>query len=90
MINVQQIVFFISIILLILFLLTGCTRVEYKPVPVPVKCEITLKEKPTTSRYDVNYLKSVLIYADEMECDLHFCVTGEVKKNCKINKKEEK
>ena len=69
-----------SFILLTLFafllLINGCaTRVIYKEVKVPIKCNIDLPKKPLIKETDlITSFKEFLIYSEVLEEDLKFCV----------------
>lgn len=60
--------------ILAIFLFTGCSVVRTEFVKVPVKCEI---EKPKQQVYkddEVEFVKSLTIYTEELEKALEFCV----------------
>lgn len=59
------------------YILFGCspkTVVEYKPVNVPVKCEIDLPTKPVYTGDVVKDNISITKYAEEVENALQFCI----------------
>lgn len=78
---------FIIILLVATFIcLSACcpsrTVTMEKPVYIPTKCDVVPPTRPHSDVIDAHYLKRVLMYTDFLECDLHFCVTGEVKSEC--------
>lgn len=66
------------LLVLTILLFTGCSVVKTEFVKVPIKCEI---EKPKQQVYkddEVEFVKSLTIYTEELEKALEFCV-GELK-----------
>lgn len=64
--------------ILIVFLFTGCSVVKTEFVKVPTKCEI---ERPKQQAYkddEVEFVRSLTIYTEELEKALEFCV-GDLK-----------
>lgn len=59
---------------LLALLFTGCSTVKTEFVKVPVRCEI---EKPRQQAYkedEVQFVKSLTIYTEELEKALEFCI----------------
>lgn len=59
---------------LLALLFTGCSAVKTEFVKVPVRCEI---EKPKQQAYkedEVQFVKSLTIYTEELEKALEFCI----------------
>lgn len=80
--KIPTIVTFLPVLLVLsvlaVLLFTGCSVVQTEFVKVPVKCEI---EKPKQQAYkddEVEFVKSLTIYTEELEKALEFCV-GELK-----------
>lgn len=72
MTKILTIVTFLPVLTGLLF--TGCSVVQTEFVKVPVKCEI---EKPKQRGYkddEVEFVKSLTIYTEELEKALEFCV----------------
>lgn len=67
---------YVYIILISLFLFGCSTKIEYRDVIIPVKCEVDIPPAPTTTVYDAEYLKEVLIYTELLKSRLEFCVNG--------------
>lgn len=67
---------------LISLIFMGCAQVVVKevPVPTPVKCQIELKPRPIQRCISPEYLREVLIYTEELERDLKFCIEGNIEK----------
>lgn len=59
--------------------LSGCTRYIEKKVlvPVPVKCQVPVRERPHSDKEDPEFLKKILIYVEQLENDINFCINGE-------------
>ncbi|WP_104740916.1 hypothetical protein [Helicobacter bizzozeronii] len=54
---------------------TACTpRVVYKNVYIPTKCKVLKPVRPHKSLNTLEYLKALLIYTQELEKDLDFCL----------------
>lgn len=72
----------IIFLLSISFLLSGCSHTIIKevPVPTPVKCQIKIRSRPIHEYISPEYLRDLLIYTEELERDLRFCVDGEIEK----------
>lgn len=53
----------------------GCvaTKVEYKQVYIPIKCDVPKRERPQRSTNIVETLKSILVYTMTLEKDLQIC-----------------
>lgn len=73
----------ILIIFFISFIIIGCsTKTEYKHIYIPTKCEIDMPKKPIYKDDEVLFARDLTIYSLLLECKLHFCLTGEIKKEC--------
>ncbi|BCZ19517.1 hypothetical protein NHP190012_11590 [Helicobacter sp. NHP19-012] len=58
------------------FLFCGCMRV-YKPVYIPVKCNIPKLERPPLSSPSLSAnVQALMIYTELLEQDLNFCRNG--------------
>ncbi len=56
-------------------LLGACTpRVVYKNVYIPTRCQISKPSRPSKDLDMLEYLKALLIYTQELEKDLDFCL----------------
>lgn len=60
----------------------SCSKVVYKDVFIPTKCEIEMPQKPTYAEpknlYEYNELLSnELKYSEALESALHFCIKGD-------------
>lgn len=66
----------IFIIILHIFYAYGCSqKVIYKEVKVPIKCDITMPQKPKLTQDNfLEDLSKVLIYTETLEKDLLFCI----------------
>lgn len=67
----------IFIFSLLLFIFSGCStkpEIVIQEVYIPVKCKVSLKDRPKTDKIDSNYLKEVLKYTEMLENDLKFCI----------------
>ena len=66
----------IFIIILHIFYAYGCSqKVVYKEVKIPIKCDITMPEKPKLTQDNfLEDLSKVLIYTETLEKDLLFCI----------------
>lgn len=65
------------LILLLSIFLVGCyTKIEYRDVLIPTKCEVDIPPAPVSNIYDAEYLKEVLIYTEILRSRLEFCVNG--------------
>ncbi|WP_285658643.1 hypothetical protein [Helicobacter bizzozeronii] len=54
---------------------SGCSgRVVYKNVYIPTKCKVFKPVRPHKSLNTLEYLKALLIYTQELEKDLDFCL----------------
>ncbi|CCB80579.1 hypothetical protein [Helicobacter bizzozeronii] len=54
---------------------TACTpRVVYKDVYIPTRCQISKPSRPSKDLDMLEYLKALLIYTQELEKDLDFCL----------------
>lgn len=65
---------------IILTIFLGCSpRVQtvHKEVKVPVKCDVNIPSKPKYQDNLTQDLKEALIYSDNLEKILYFCVKGE-------------
>lgn len=62
------------LILLNLFI-CGCatTKVAYKQVYIPTKCDVPKRERPQKSTNIIETLKSILVYTMTLEKDLQIC-----------------
>ena len=65
------------VMLVLVVMLSGCaSKIEYvdRPVEVrvPVKCELEMPKKPDVA-ISVDGLRSVLMYAELLECTLRKC-----------------
>ena len=56
---------------------TGCTRVVKEPVYIPQKCAIDMPIRPTPHTDTAINVRNVLIYTEQLERDLRFCIRGE-------------
>ena len=56
---------------------TGCTRVVKEPVYIPQKCAIDMPLRPTPHTDTAINVRNVLIYTEQLERDLRFCIRGE-------------
>ncbi|RDU51259.1 hypothetical protein CQA49_09805 [Helicobacter sp. MIT 00-7814] len=64
---------------LIPFFISGCfTRIVKEPVYIPTKCEISMPLRPNFHSNTAQNVKDLLIYTQELENDLRFCINGEV------------
>lgn len=61
----------------ITILSTGCTRVVKEPVYIPQKCAIDMPIRPTPHTDTAINVRNVLIYTEQLERDLRFCIRGE-------------
>lgn len=70
--------FIFSVIFAIVFISTfnGCTKVVYKDVYVPIKCDIEMPLKPILSGNLINDFTNALKHSEILEKDLKFCVKG--------------
>ncbi|MFP6202428.1 hypothetical protein ACLGCJ_08015 [Helicobacter pylori] len=48
-------------------------RMIYHEVKVPVKCDVEMPTRPSAHLETLEYLRALLIYAEELENDLKFC-----------------
>ena len=70
-------------IFIISFIIVGCsTKVEYRDIYIPTKCDVDMPNKPTYQNDQVSFARDLVIYSLSLECKLHFCKTGEIKKEC--------
>ena len=74
------------ILLTIIVLLGGCstkpevvTKVEYQEKIIPVKCNVTIPEKPVYDPSDLDTAKGLTLYYSSIEVLLKGCVYGVVK-----------
>ncbi|WP_455939714.1 hypothetical protein [Helicobacter fennelliae] len=56
---------------------SGCVRIVKEAVYVPTKCEINPPKMPIPTSDIIENQKRVLIYTEELESGLNFCVKGE-------------
>lgn len=62
-------------------LLSACApRVIYKDVYIPTKCRVLKPTRPPKSLNTLDYLKALLIYTEQLERDLDFCIEGNLSK----------
>lgn len=67
----------IFIIILHIFLYGCSQKVIYKEVKIPIKCDITMPQKPQLTKENfLEDLSKVLIYTETLEKDLKFCIGG--------------
>ena len=67
----------ISLTVLMALVLSGCaTKVRYKEVLVPQKCEVSTKTRPLYTKNVVRDFKNVLIYTELLEQDIKICKGG--------------
>lgn len=65
----------ICIFALFSIILNGCNdRVIYKEVKIPIKCDVLPIKKPSFTGDYINDLKNILIYSEQLEKDLNFCL----------------
>lgn len=75
-INKFLMVLFFMALILILFLISGCSAgasVRYYPVSVPVKCNIDMPDKPVFSENILETNMNITKYAEELEAGLQMC-----------------
>lgn len=71
-----------SLFILISSFFVGCApysvpKVQIKEVYIPSKCEIDMPQKPSKSAEISKTMRDLMIYIEEMENALNFCVKGE-------------
>ena len=52
-------------------------KVIYKEVKTPIKCNITMPQRPKINNDFLESLSKILIYVEILEKDLHFCIGKE-------------
>ncbi|WP_104748583.1 hypothetical protein [Helicobacter cetorum] len=68
----------ISFGLLFLTIFCGCAKkIIYSQVKVPIKCDVSMPERPLKSLDSLEYLKQLLVYTEILEQDLKFCTSNE-------------
>lgn len=68
----------IAILTGVLFI--GCapqTRVVYKDVYIPIKCDASLPDKPAQTRDLARDLANILIYTEILERNLRYCMNSD-------------
>lgn len=82
--ELRAVVFILIVTIIVLF--GGCankpeviTKVEYQRQVVPVKCNVTIPEKPNYDPSDLETAKNLGIYYSDVEVLLGRCVNGVVK-----------
>lgn len=72
---VGRILLTVVCVMIVVVALVSCADkpVVYKEVKVPVKCEISKRDRPAKSDSTVHYLRDILIYTEGLERDLSFC-----------------
>lgn len=64
------------LVFLVALMMAGCARLEYAPVYIPTKCKIKKREKPQQTKDITKDIKEILIYTEQIEKDLNFCIDG--------------
>ena len=63
----------LPLLVALVFLISGCTRIVKEPVYIPQKCAITMPTRPYPTTRTTHNLKNILIYTEQLERDLRFC-----------------
>lgn len=67
------------ILVFFFFVLVGCsTKVEYREIYIPTKCEIPEREKPKKENFKdfTEFQAHLRAYYKNIESDLYFCRNG--------------
>ena len=64
----------IEMLIAMVFFGVGCTRIVKEPVYIPTKCNVKPPNRPYPTTNTMKNLKNILIYTENLERDLNFCI----------------